>query len=175
MSKYIDIMKILRDNKSQFTLEVKIGNKSLCKYRCHVYRNGIVLNNNGNVNIFKLYEYESNRYAGIRFTNELGLFKSSSSAYELKYDNIKIVINNDYEFYLTDERKETTKKANNEDIIGSFYVGTCKLVIVETDEDDDCKGCFFEGMSACEELSDYIPPCSNRARVDKKSVIFKKA
>lgn len=57
----------------------------------------------------------------------------------------------------------------------TFQLGCRKFTVVESDEDNRCEGCFFDGCyGACieMEIKKFIPRCSKHSRKDRKNIIF---
>lgn len=110
MSKYIDIVKIMRENekfslkldimieyKENYSLDRYVGN-----YLCEVGDNVLLLDNGSSVLVFYLYEKEGREKVAKRFHERL--FENIKFSKKAKKVNIKITIN-DYSFWLKDRYK----------------------------------------------------------------------
>ena len=107
MSKYIDIVKIMRENK-KFSLKLDImieykenysWDRCVVNYLCSVENNTLFLDNGDRVITFDLYEKEGREKTAKRF-HEM-LFDGIKFSKKAKKVNIKITIN-DYLFWLKD-------------------------------------------------------------------------
>lgn len=103
MSRYIDIVKIMRENK-EFKLELeikeykknKLKGEINCSYDCVVYKNGIsVVNKYNEINLFEVKEDESRSKSAKRFMEFMYLYDMANK------DTYKIKVTiNDYSFFL---------------------------------------------------------------------------
>lgn len=87
-----------------------------------MYKNGILIEDNGYMRTFNLDEYESKRKAGLIFTNMLGLIQPKENnlgqvKLELIHKSIKITINKNNIFFLGKKFKYTIK---DKDLLYAF-------------------------------------------------------